>query len=125
MEENDLKELLEYMREELKDDFFAQKFFVSLVNNNIFYNIENDIIYTSFNISVLGVSIILSQYRVRKFFKDDDKYAYMRFFKLNSKELEMDSVKGFIILKNNMENIEYIRSISRDNKLKKIIDERK
>lgn len=125
MEENDLKELLEYMREELKDDFFAQKFFVSLVNNNIFYNIENDIIYTSFNISVLGVSIILSQYRVRKFFKDDDIYDYMRFFKLNSKELEMDSVKGFIILKNNMENIEYIRSISRDNKLKKIIDEHK
>ena len=122
MEENDLKELLEYMREELKDDFFAQKFFVSLVNNNIFYNIENDIIYTSFNISVLGVSIILSQYRVRKFFKDDDIYDYMRFFKLNSKELEMDSVKGFIILKNNIENLEYIKSISRDNKLKKIIE---
>jgi len=110
------------MREELKDDFFAQKFFVSLVNNNIFYNIENDIIYTSFNISVLGVSIILSQYRVRKFFKDDDIYDYMRFFKLNSKELEMDSVKGFIILKNNIENLEYIKSISRDNKLKKIIE---
>jgi len=122
MEENDLKELLEYMREELKDDFFAQKFFVSLVNNNIFYNIENDIIYTSFNISVLGISIILSQYRVRKFFKDDDIYDYMRFFKLNSKELEMDSVKGFIILKNNIENLEYIKSISRDNKLKKIIE---
>jgi len=122
MEENDLKELLEYMREELKDDLFSKKFFVSLVKNVIFYNVKKDKIYSFKKLSVLGVSIILSQYRVRKFFKDDDKYAYMRFFILNSKELEMDSVKGFIILKNNMENIEYIRSISRDNKLKKIIE---
>lgn len=122
MEENDLKELMEYMREELKDDFFAQKFFVSLVKNVIFYNVKKDKIYSFKKLSVLGFSILISQYRTKEFFKDDDKYDYMRFFKLNSKELDSDSVKGFIILKNNIENLEYIKSISRDNKLKKIIE---
>jgi hypothetical protein len=122
MEENDLKELLEYMREELKDDLFSKKFFVSLVKNVIFYNVKKDKIYSFKKLSVLGFSILISQYRTKEFFKDDDKYDYMRFFKLNSKELDSDSVKGFIILKNNIENLEYIKSISRDNKLKKIIE---
>lgn len=88
MEENDLKELLEYMREELKDDLFSKKFFVSLVKNVIFYNVKKDKIYSFKKLSVLGFSILISQYRTKEFFKDDDKYDYMRFFKLNSKELD-------------------------------------
>lgn len=122
MEEDDLKELIEDMRDELKDDLFSKKFFVSLVKNVIFYNIKKDRIYDFKKLSVLAFSILISEYRIKEFFKNDDKYDYVRFFKLHSKELDVNSVKGFIILKNNIENLEYIKSISRDNKLKKIIE---
>ena len=66
---------------------------------------------------------IISEYRNNRYFKGDDKYDYIRYFKIgeNVPSFNRESISGFLILENNNENIEYIKSISRDNKIKNLI----
>lgn len=136
MEKNDLKELFGYVKNYLKNDSFCKRFFVSLCNNFIFYNIENDKLYEfkiENNSDILELSKSLSSYINKELFtlRFNRDYHYFDFIRSSYlyetgsqkiKDLDVDSINGIIILKNNKENIEYIRSISRDYKLKNIVE---
>ena len=138
MEKNDIADLLEIFREKLKDDRFSQRFLVSL-SSDIFYHIDSDTYYTFPTKTLLELSTKLSDYRNKEFFKEDSKYDYIRYFskitydggyghqrkidpeKSDDFTLRQSDTLGFIIMEYSRENIEYIKVLSRDNKINKII----
>lgn len=145
MEKNDLTKLLSIFGKELRDDFFSKKIFLYLCNNMIFFHIKSDTYFSnevsgSYNLSKMDTARVLCDYVNNHYFRNLDKYDLLRdIYKydvssgnISSKKafglgglvpIDIDeSINGFIIVKNTSDNIEYIRSISRDNKLNKIIN---
>lgn len=132
MEKDDLNELIELFRNELRDNIFSQNFFISL-SEGIFYQIDEDRIFTFEGMSLMTLSTRLSEYINKEFFKNDDKFDYIRYYKTGKMWDGVSPVTktvisgnlakkdGFLVLLNSKENLEYIKSISRDNKINKII----
>ncbi len=126
MEKDNLKIIFDIFREELVDDIWSKFFFISLCDNLWYYK-EEDTIFSFSDTQIIGDQ--LSKYRRKNFFKDDttmDYYIFMsgnhhKWGYISSRVSECENYKKFIVLTDNEKNREYIRSISRDNKIKEII----
>ena len=111
MEKDNLKTLFDFFREELVNDMWSKFFFISLCDN-LWYYIQDDTTFLFSDTQLIGDE--LSKYRRKHFFKDDVTMDYYIFMSGNHH-------KWGYVLPDNEKNREYIRSVSRDRKIKQII----
>jgi len=140
MEKDDIKEirksypnLFSVFDEYLKNgtngvtkNYWCKFFYVSLCYN-VWYDIENDVVYDFSKDYIVNIAEELSKYVNNNFFDTIGSSEYYYFSQSYEKGYisdyikEVEEYKKFIVLPKSEKSLAYIKSLSRDNKINKII----
>ncbi len=125
MEKNDLTDIFEIFKLELRDDIFSKRFFKGLISN-IWYSKSKNTIYYG---DIRDICNQIIDWRRKWYLKNEtwaDYYLFKGSFGSISNLLkESKAYKDFIIKEYNQENLNYFRSLQRDKKIKNILKDEK